>query len=420
MFQIGNERVALVTDTSCDLSDEQLSQYDIRTVALRVATSQGEFRDRLEITQEQLYDLLQREVPKTSLPLPEDVSNLYRTLHDEGATSILHLSISGSLSGTFNMVSLLAEDFEDMKIHVFDSKTLSCGLGLLVLEAAESLQNGMSVEDTIALLEKRREHQLGAFVIRTLEFLRKGGRIGRVEGAIGSLLQIKPVIYVNDEGVYNTLCKARGFSNALTAMVDEIIRRCNILGCKMIVVVPSKDMKERGLTPTRKEIREDAVAVLKEMVKKCEPHGIRLSLEFCGEPSMTINRFEDAYAIVEEVNSPLVGVTLDQYHFYAMGSGWDTLEKADGKKIFVWHLNGTEDMPCGAYYNNDEKRLWPGAEGDCLPHARYADTLRKIGFDGDCCTIEIFRPAYYEMSQEENVKKSAEVTRAHVAKYAQF
>ena len=215
MFQIGNERVALVTDTSCDLSDEQLSQYGIRTVALRVATSQGEFRDRLEITQEQLYDLLQREVPKTSLPLPEDVSNLYRTLHDEGATSILHLSISGSLSGTFNMVSLLAEDFEDMKIHVFDSKTLSCGLGLLVLEAAESLQNGMSVEDTIALLEKRREHQLGAFVIRTLEFLRKGGRIGRVEGAIGSLLQIKPVIDVNDEGV----------SNALTAMVDEIIRR---------------------------------------------------------------------------------------------------------------------------------------------------------------------------------------------------
>ena len=202
---------------------------------------------------------------------------------------------------------------------------------------------------------------------------------------------------------YNALCffnmkQTQEEKDAVMAELDEIIRRCNILGCKMIVVVPSKDMKERGLTPTRKEIREDAVAVLKEMVKKCEPHGIRLSLEFCGEPSMTINRFEDAYAIVEEVNSPLVGVTLDQYHFYAMGSGWDTLEKADGKKIFVW----------------------PGAEGDCLTHARYADTLKKIGFDGDCCTIEIFRPAYYEMSQEENVKKSAEVTRAHVAKYAQF
>lgn len=225
MFEIGNERIALVTDTSCDLSEEQLAEYDIRTVALRVSTRTGEYRDRTEISQEQLYEILKTEVPKTSLPLPEDVSMLYRTLRDEGATAILHLSISGNLSGTYNMVSLLAEDFTDLQVHMFDSRTLSCGLGLLVLEAAESLSNGMSIEDTLALLEKRRENQLGTFVIRTLEFLRKGGRIGRVEGALGSLLQIKPVIYVNEEGIYNTLCKARGFSNALTAMVDEIIRR---------------------------------------------------------------------------------------------------------------------------------------------------------------------------------------------------
>ncbi len=225
MFQIGNEMIALVTDTSCDLSDEQLNAYDIRTVSLRVSTSQGEFRDRTEITHEQLYKVLETEVPKTSLPLPEDVSYLYRTLREEGATTILHITLSGSLSGTYNMVSLLAEDFADMRVHVVDSQTLSCGLGLLVLEAAEALADGMPVEDVLSLLQKRREHQLGAFVIRTLEFLRKGGRIGRVEGALGSLLQIKPVIYVNEEGVYNTLCKARGFSNALTAMVDEIVRR---------------------------------------------------------------------------------------------------------------------------------------------------------------------------------------------------
>ena len=182
----------------------------------------------------------------------------------------------------------------------------------------------------------------------------------------------------------------------------------------MIVVVPSMDLPVHA---TRGEIRADAVAVLKEMLKKVEPHGIKLSLEFCGAPGMSINRFEDAYAIVEEVGSPLVGITLDQYHFHAMASDWAALEKADGKKIFVWHLNGMEDMPCGAAYNTDEKRLWPDAEGDCLDHKRYADTLKKIGFEGDCCTIEIFRPAYYEMTQEDNVKMSAEVTKAHVAKY---
>lgn len=202
--------------------------------------------------------------------------------------------------------------------------------------------------------------------------------------------------------------------DAVMAELDEIIRRCNILGCKMIVVVPSMDLKVHA---TVGEIKKDAVAVLKEMVKKVEPHGIKLSLEFCGAPTMSINRFEYAYDIVKDVDSPFVGVTLDQYHFHAMASQWESLEKADGKKIFVWHLNGMEDMPCGAAYNTDEKRLWPGEPGDCLDHKRYYDTLKKIGFDGDICTLEVFRPEYYELTQEENVRKAAEVTRKHVEKY---
>ncbi len=218
---------------------------------------------------------------------------------------------------------------------------------------------------------------------------------------------------------YNALCffnmkQTQAEKDAVMAELDEIIRRCGILGCKMIVVVPSKDITVHA---TRGEIRADAAAVLKEMVKKVEPYGIKLSLEFCGVPGMTVNRFEDAYAIVQAVGSPLVGVTLDQYHFHAMASGWDALEKADGKKIFIWHLNDMEDMPCGAAYNNDEKRLWPGDPRGCLDHKRFADTLKKIGFEGDCCTVEVFRPDYYQLSQAENVRTAAEATKAHVAKY---
>lgn len=218
---------------------------------------------------------------------------------------------------------------------------------------------------------------------------------------------------------YNALCffnmkQTEAEKTAVMAELDEIVRRCGILGCKMIVVVPSKDI---AVHATRGEIRADAVAVLKEMLKKTQPHGIKLSLEFCGVPGMTINRFEDAYAVVQEVGSPLVGVTLDQYHFHAMASGWDALEKADGKKIFIWHLNDMEDVPCGAAYNTDEKRLWPGDARGCLDHKRYADTLKKIGFDGGCCTVEVFRPDYYRLSQEENVRAAAESAKAHVAKY---
>ena len=218
---------------------------------------------------------------------------------------------------------------------------------------------------------------------------------------------------------YNALCffnmkQTQAEKDAVMAELDEIIRRCQILDCNMIVVVPSQNITVHA---TRGEILADAAAVLKEMVKKVEPHGIKLSLEFCGAPGMTINRFEDAYAVVQAVDSPLVGVTLDQYHFHAMASGWDALEKADGKKIFIWHLNDMEDMPCGAAYNTDEKRLWPGDARGCLDHQRYADTLIKIGFEGDCCTVEVFRPDYYQLSQEENVRTAAEVTKAHVAKY---
>ena len=214
--------------------------------------------------------------------------------------------------------------------------------------------------------------------------------------------------------IFFNMKQTQAEKDAVMAQLDEIIRRCRILDCKMIVVVPSMDLPVKA---TVDEIRADAVAVVKEMVKKVEPHGIRLSLEFCGAPAMSINRFEYAYDIVKAVDSPLVGVTLDQFHFNAMASGWDALEKADGRKIFVWHLNGAENMPCGAAYNTDEVRLWPGESGDCLDHKRFADTLKKIGFEGDVCTIEVFRPDYYKLSSEENIKKAAEVTRAHVVKY---
>ncbi|MBR5345195.1 MAG: DegV family protein [Clostridia bacterium] len=225
MFDVNGERVALVCDTACDLSDEQLQAYDIRPIPLRVSTSKGEFRDRLEINPTRLYEIMETELPKTSLPLPGDVAAIYRQAMEDSADRILHLSISSGLSGTYNMATIVAEDFAPFPVQVVDTLTLSAGEGLLVLDAAECLASGGSVEDAVALVKKCRGKQLGTFVIRTLEYLRKGGRIGLVEGVLGNLLQIKPVIYVNDDGIYDTLVKARGFSKALTAMRDSFFQR---------------------------------------------------------------------------------------------------------------------------------------------------------------------------------------------------
>ena len=218
-------KTVIVTDSSCDLSDEQLSRYGIRMISLRIVCQNAEYRDRIDIQEDELYELLTRELPKTSLPLPEDVTSLYESLAQEGVTDVIHMSISSGLSGTFNMVRMITQDFEGrMRVHMVDSRTLSMGLGMMVLAAARALEEGATPEEAIERAQTVRRNQLGMFVIRTLEFLRKGGRIGKVEGVVGSLLQIKPIIYVNDEGIYATLAKARGYRSAVDTMVSEVRR----------------------------------------------------------------------------------------------------------------------------------------------------------------------------------------------------
>jgi len=219
-------KTAIITDSSCDLSDEQLAQYNIHMISLRIVCQKAEYRDRVELSQEELYEILKNELPKTSLPLPEDVSSLYDKLLADGVTDVIHVSISSGLSGTYNMVRMIAADYEGkMNIRVVDSQSLSTGLGAMVIAVAQALEAGDDPDTAIQKAKSLRKSQLAMFVIRTLEYLRKGGRIGLVEGVMGNLLQIKPIIYVNDEGIYQTLAKARGYKAAVETMIQEAVSR---------------------------------------------------------------------------------------------------------------------------------------------------------------------------------------------------
>ncbi len=220
------QKTVIITDSSCDLNDEQLVRYGIRMISLRVVCQNAEYRDRIDIGQDELYALLEKELPKTSLPLPEDVSELYDGLLAEGVTDVVHLCISSGLSGTYNMVRMITEDYRSqMNIRLVDSQTLSTGLGMMTLAVAQAIEDGLSPDEAVEKAMEVRSTQLGMFVIRTLEFLRKGGRIGLVEGVVGSILQIKPIIFVNDDGVYETLAKARGHKSAIDTMVQEAVKK---------------------------------------------------------------------------------------------------------------------------------------------------------------------------------------------------
>jgi len=211
---------------------------------------------------------------------------------------------------------------------------------------------------------------------------------------------------------YNTLeffnLRDKGGVKEIDDEVDFIIKVCNAIDMKMLITVPTFDVGPLSIS----EIKKEAVDRLRYLADKVAPHGIRISLEFCGVPTCSINQFGTAYDVVEAVARDNVGITLDTFHFHAMGSKWEDLERADGKKIFAYHLNDCEDLPIGSML--DDKRLWPG--DGCLNHDRTLTILKKIGFDG-VCTVEEFRPEYYELSHDENVRTAKEKTVALVSKY---
>jgi 2-keto-myo-inositol isomerase len=187
----------------------------------------------------------------------------------------------------------------------------------------------------------------------------------------------------------------------IDAEIDFIIEAGNSIGMKMVNTVPSFNA---GQIPVG-TIKEDAVQSLRRIADKLMPHGISISLEFCGLPGCSISQFGTAYEVIKTADRPNVGITLDIFQFHGMDSHWEDLEKADGKKIFVFHLNDFDDIPIGSF--EDHLRLWPG--DGCSGYARTFNALKGIGFDG-ICTVETINPEYYTLSHDENIRVSKEKT----------
>ena len=182
------------------------------------------FRDQVELDANSVYEKIDTHNISTSLPDTGDLLKVLNKIVAEGYSNVLAINISSGLSGTFNAFRLVFEDFVGLNITHYDSKTLGYGLGMLVEEALLALKSKTDIPTIIKQLDKMRyEDSVAMYTINTLKYLRKGGRIGKVEGTIADIVNIKPVITVNNEGVYVTIAKPFGMKRALLAMKNILV-----------------------------------------------------------------------------------------------------------------------------------------------------------------------------------------------------
>ncbi|MCX7904220.1 MAG: DegV family protein [Caloramator sp.] len=217
------EKIALVTDSSCDLPQEIIDEYGINIIPLRIIYKSQEYRDRIDINSIEIYKNLDNEIPKTSMPSPYDVIAKIDELKQKGFTHCIAMTISSGLSGTYDMFKLVKEEIKDIHISIIDSKILSLGLGLLVYETAKMIRNGYSYDEIINKIDVFLTRVKGFFTVDTLEYLKKGGRISSFAAKIGALLNLKPIISVDEYGKYYMFSKVRGKNQAVSKMIDELM-----------------------------------------------------------------------------------------------------------------------------------------------------------------------------------------------------
>lgn len=210
--------IKILCDSITDLPIEIIEKHNVDIVPLTVIFNEKEYLDRVDITNKEFYKMLRESetMPKTSQATYAQFVEFFEKYKDD---EILYLAGSSAASGTYQS-AILAKGDVDANITIFDTLNLSLGSGLLVIKACEMVEQGLSVDEIVKNLENLRNDALVTFSVDTLEYLKKGGRIGRVAGTVGELLNLKPIITTDENGVYYNVAKVRGRKQSLSKLTE--------------------------------------------------------------------------------------------------------------------------------------------------------------------------------------------------------
>ncbi|CDR09901.1 DegV family protein [Streptomyces iranensis] len=219
-----SRHVAIVTDSTAYLPQDAMERHRITAVPLTVVLGDRALEEGTEISARSLAQALQKRKPvTTSRPSPEMFAAAYRAAAEEGATGIVSLHLSAEFSGTYDAAVLAARD-APVPVRVVDSGMVAMALGFCALAAAETAEGGGTLDEAVAAAEKRADGTAAYFYVDTLDYLRRGGRIGAAQALLGSALAVKPLLQL-DEGRIELREKVRTASKAIARLEEIVVER---------------------------------------------------------------------------------------------------------------------------------------------------------------------------------------------------
>jgi len=217
--------IKIVTDSSAYLPADLVQQYDIHVIPLRVLFGEQAYRDDIDLSNQEFYRRLAEAetLPTTSQPSAGEFFDLYSELSKDGH-EIISIHISSKLSGTISSAQSAKEMLPEARITIIDSASTAMGLGLMVLRAARAAAEGKTSAEIVAAVEEMIPAMNVVFVVDTLEYLQKGGRIGGAAALVGTLLKVKPILCLKD-GRIEPLDKVRSKRKALARLLEVVEER---------------------------------------------------------------------------------------------------------------------------------------------------------------------------------------------------
>lgn len=237
--------IRLIVDSTCDLPDDMLKKYGILMIPLHVLLQGTDYRDKAEITADEVFSAMRSGIlPKTSQVSPGDVFEIFQECCDRGEDFIF-LSFSAALSGTYQLAASILLQFQvsnpERNMAIIDSKSGSVAIGLMALQGVKMIEAGYDFETVTRSITDLTEHIEHVFTIADIGWLVKGGRIGKLQGMLGSLLDVRPVLEVKN-GLLQVIKKARGSQKALYLVVDTLIERIGSFPEQIIGIAHSDNL----------------------------------------------------------------------------------------------------------------------------------------------------------------------------------